>query len=139
MPMMLSQEGWDRGKLTEATLSYGRLLDVAAPLVEVTTYLDGDDGLPSMEAEIVRRERQDAAILRQDWEEIADAEDRDEDAASRLTVSDEVLRHSRISVTMEIYTDATSEATREALRKLGESLGGDDEGRAQSVPPPSDP
>jgi hypothetical protein len=44
----------------------------------------------------------------------------------------QILRHSRISVTMEIYTDATSEATREALRRLGESLGGDDEGRAQS-------
>jgi integrase len=47
-------------------------------------------------------------------------------------VAMQILRHSRISVTMEIYTDATSEATREALRRLGESLGGDDEGRAQS-------
>lgn len=51
-------------------------------------------------------------------------------------VAMQILRHSRISVTMEIYTDATSEATREALRKLGESLGGDDEGKAQSLPPP---
>ena len=54
-------------------------------------------------------------------------------------VAMQILRHSRISVTMEIYTDATSEATREALRKLGESLGGDDEGKAQPLPQPSDP
>ncbi len=44
----------------------------------------------------------------------------------------QILRHSRISVTMEIYTEATSEATREALRKLGQTLGTNgetDEGR----------
>jgi integrase len=34
-------------------------------------------------------------------------------------VAMQILRHSRISVTMEIYTEATSEATRYALRKLG--------------------
>src|SRR5260370_40543999 len=44
----------------------------------------------------------------------------------------QILRHSRIPVTMEIYTEATSEATREALRRLGQSLGGDDEGRARA-------
>ncbi len=38
-------------------------------------------------------------------------------------VAMQILRHSRISVTMEIYTEATSEATREALRKLGHTLG----------------
>jgi integrase len=43
-------------------------------------------------------------------------------------VAMQILRHSRISVTMEIYTEATSEATREALRKLGDSLGLDDGG-----------
>ena len=32
----------------------------------------------------------------------------------------------RITVTMEIYTDVTSEATREALRKLGKSLESDE-------------
>jgi integrase len=34
-----------------------------------------------------------------------------------------ILRHSRIAVTMEIYTEATDEATREALKKLGNTLG----------------
>jgi hypothetical protein len=38
-------------------------------------------------------------------------------------VAMQILRHSRISVTMEIYTEATSDATRAALKKLGESLG----------------
>jgi len=38
-------------------------------------------------------------------------------------VAMQILRHSRISVTMEIYTEATSAATREALRKLGHTLG----------------
>ena len=33
-----------------------------------------------------------------------------------------ILRHSKINVTMEIYTETTSEATREALRKLGDWL-----------------
>jgi len=37
----------------------------------------------------------------------------------------QILRHSRISVTMEIYTDATSEVTRAALRKLSDTLGED--------------
>ena len=35
----------------------------------------------------------------------------------------QILRHSRIAVTMEIYTEATSEGTRGALCKLGEVLG----------------
>ena len=33
-----------------------------------------------------------------------------------------VLRHADQAVTMEIYAKASSEATREALRRLGESL-----------------
>ncbi|MEO3861300.1 site-specific integrase [Acrocarpospora sp. B8E8] len=33
-----------------------------------------------------------------------------------------ILRHSRIAVTMEVYTDATDEATAEALRRLGSTL-----------------
>jgi integrase len=33
-----------------------------------------------------------------------------------------ILRHSKIAVTMEIYTEAPSEATRDALRKLGDWL-----------------
>ena len=33
-----------------------------------------------------------------------------------------ILRHSKINVTMEIYTEAPSEATRDALRKLGDLL-----------------
>jgi hypothetical protein len=34
----------------------------------------------------------------------------------------QILRHSRIAVTMEIYTEATSEATRDALKRLGDEL-----------------
>jgi integrase len=37
-------------------------------------------------------------------------------------VAMQILRHSRISVTMEIYTEATSEATRDALKRLGDEL-----------------
>ena len=33
-----------------------------------------------------------------------------------------ILRHNKIAVTMEIYTEAPSEATRDALRKLGDWL-----------------
>jgi integrase len=33
-----------------------------------------------------------------------------------------ILRHSKINVTMEIYTEAPSDATRDALRKLGDLL-----------------
>ncbi len=33
-----------------------------------------------------------------------------------------ILRHADVSVTMEIYAQASSAATREALRRLGESL-----------------
>jgi hypothetical protein len=35
----------------------------------------------------------------------------------------QILRHSKIAVTMEIYTEIPSAATREALKKLGEGLG----------------
>jgi integrase len=34
-----------------------------------------------------------------------------------------ILRHARFSVTMEIYTQVTSTATRDALNRLGDSLG----------------
>jgi integrase len=34
-----------------------------------------------------------------------------------------ILRHSKIAVTMEVYTEAPSAATRDALRKLGELFG----------------
>lgn len=34
-----------------------------------------------------------------------------------------ILRHSKIAVTMEVYTEAPSDATRDALRKLGDLLG----------------
>src|SRR5712691_655887 len=37
-------------------------------------------------------------------------------------VAMQILRHSRIAVTMEIYTEVSSAATREALRKLGHWL-----------------
>jgi hypothetical protein len=33
-----------------------------------------------------------------------------------------ILRHSKIALTMEIYTEVPSEATRDALRKLSDWL-----------------
>jgi hypothetical protein len=35
----------------------------------------------------------------------------------------QILRHSKIAITTEIYTKVVSSATREALRKLGDQLG----------------
>jgi hypothetical protein len=37
-------------------------------------------------------------------------------------VAIQILRHSKIAITMEIYTEVVSSATREALRKLGDQL-----------------
>jgi integrase len=39
-------------------------------------------------------------------------------------VAMQILRHSKITVTMDIYSEAPSEATRNALRRLGDSLNG---------------
>ena len=39
-------------------------------------------------------------------------------------VAMQILRHSKITVTMEIYTHVPSEDTQKALKQLGESLGG---------------
>jgi len=36
----------------------------------------------------------------------------------------QILRHSRIAITMEIYTEVPSEATRAALKRLGDHLNG---------------
>jgi hypothetical protein len=33
-----------------------------------------------------------------------------------------ILRHARFAITMEIYTQASSAATRDALKRLGQSL-----------------
>ena len=38
-------------------------------------------------------------------------------------VAMQILRHSKISITMEIYTEVPDASTREALRRLGERLG----------------
>lgn len=38
-------------------------------------------------------------------------------------VAMQILRHAQFAITMEIYTEVSSEQTREALRRLGESLG----------------
>lgn len=35
-----------------------------------------------------------------------------------------ILRHAQFAITIEIYTEISSEATREGLKKLGESLEG---------------
>jgi hypothetical protein len=37
----------------------------------------------------------------------------------------QILRHSKIAVTMEIYTEVPSAVTREALRELGQWLDSD--------------
>jgi len=37
-------------------------------------------------------------------------------------VAMQILRHSKIAITMEIYTEVVSSATREGLRKLGDRL-----------------
>jgi hypothetical protein len=39
----------------------------------------------------------------------------------RVTMA--ILRHSKIAVTMEIYSQVSSASTREALRRLGEASG----------------
>jgi integrase len=38
-------------------------------------------------------------------------------------VAMQILRHSKLAITMEIYTEVESSATREALHKLGDQLG----------------
>jgi hypothetical protein len=38
-------------------------------------------------------------------------------------VARQILRHAKITVTMEIYTEVPSAATRDALKKLGQWLG----------------
>ena len=57
--------------------------------------------------------------------------DRQRDPVRRQTVAAldvhprvamQILRHSKIAVTMEIYTEAPSDATRDALRKLSDWL-----------------
>jgi integrase len=37
-------------------------------------------------------------------------------------VAMQILRHAKFSITMEIYTEVSNEQTRDALRRLGESL-----------------
>ena len=39
-------------------------------------------------------------------------------------VAMQILRHAQFSITMEIYTVVSAQATRDALKKLGESLDG---------------
>jgi integrase len=39
----------------------------------------------------------------------------------------QILRHSKIAVTVEVYTHVPSEGTRKALRKLGKQLDGKDQ------------
>jgi len=36
----------------------------------------------------------------------------------------QILRHADFSITMEVYSQVTSQATRDALKRLGESLDG---------------
>ena len=42
-------------------------------------------------------------------------------------VAMQILRHSQIAVTMDIYSQVTPAATAEALKRLGEQLGIDEE------------
>jgi hypothetical protein len=41
---------------------------------------------------------------------------------SGVRVAMQVLRHAQFAITMEIYTQVSSEATRDALKRLGERL-----------------
>ena len=41
---------------------------------------------------------------------------------ARRTCGMQILRHAQFSITMEIYTQVSSDQTREALKRLGESL-----------------
>lgn len=41
-------------------------------------------------------------------------------------VAMQILRHSKISVTMEVYAEVVSSATKDALRRLGEQLDSSD-------------
>jgi len=45
-------------------------------------------------------------------------------------VAMQILRHSRISITMEIYTDVADKATRDALKRLGDELSEHEEDQA---------
>jgi integrase len=38
------------------------------------------------------------------------------------SVAQRILRHAQVSITLDIYTEVTDDATREALRQLGEAL-----------------
>jgi hypothetical protein len=84
-PVLFSADRWRDGEVAEVTLSYGQVLDVTAPLVEVITYMDSADaGLPSLPAEVAHRERRDAAILRGDWEEMAGSVEGVDEAVAAL-------------------------------------------------------
>ncbi|SCK39345.1 Phage integrase family protein [Streptomyces sp. WMMB 714] len=47
-------------------------------------------------------------------------------------VAMQILRHSKIATTMEVYTHVSSGSTRKALRKLGKHLGGSSSDQGQS-------
>jgi integrase len=47
----------------------------------------------------------------------------------------QILRHSQISITMEIYTQMPTEVTREALKRLGDRLAGTDGDRLDTSNP----
>jgi hypothetical protein len=48
-----------------------------------------------------------------------------------------ILRHSKIAMTMEVYTQVPDKATRDALKKLSDFLGGlqDDKADGRANPP----
>jgi integrase len=48
----------------------------------------------------------------------------------------QILRHSQISITMEVYTEVPTEVTREALKRLGDRLTGADEDQPGANGPP---
>jgi integrase len=50
----------------------------------------------------------------------------------------QILRHAQFAVTMEIYARASSPATQEALRNLGESLSRNVPGREEDDKDPTD-
>jgi len=49
-------------------------------------------------------------------------------------VAMQILRHARIAITMEIYTEVPDEVTRAALKRLSDELGQHEPGDSQGSP-----
>ena len=94
--------------------------DDVVPHVALTSIIFVDDviahaALPAHEDVVARGRRARNANLGGEGIVLADL-----DVHPRVAM--QILRHAQFAITMEIYTKVSSEATRAALKKLGESL-----------------